>query len=192
MPSIFARIGAAYNSYAAHPDPLVSTGNFVSLLVASGQPFYPFYVYWLVGEPITPTLFTFLSTPFFLAVPAVSRISSIAGRALLPLTGIANTVLCAKLFGVASAVEMFLVPSVLLALLLFRPSERLIAYALAAIGFGVYFFMGDAYGAPFHTYTAEQYEAFARLNTMSALTLSGVVALIFSNLLADAERRPGS
>ena len=60
-------------SYAAHPDPLVASANFIALLVASNQPFYPLYVYWLATTNIEPVWYTFLSTPFFLAVPALSR-----------------------------------------------------------------------------------------------------------------------
>jgi len=48
---------------------------------------------------------TFLSTPFFLAVPAVARRSSLLDAAMLPIAGIATTVLSAKgRFGAASGV----------------------------------------------------------------------------------------
>ena len=120
-------------SYAAHPDPLVASANFIALLVASNQPFYPLYVYWLATTNIEPVWYTFLSTPFFLAVPALSRWNTVAGRALLPLAGIGNTILCAQLFGVQSAVEIFLIPCAVLAILLFRPAERTIGFAIAGI-----------------------------------------------------------
>lgn len=176
-------------AYAHHPDPLVELGNWVALLVASNQPFYPLYLYWLVSDEITASLFTFLSTPFFLAVPAVSRWNGIAGRALLPLTGIANTVLCAKLFGVQSAVEMFLIPCALLALILFRPRERLFAFALAGVALAAYMLPGGGYGMPWHVYAAGEYDALARLNIISAAMLSGFVALMAANLYAAAENR---
>ena len=173
--------------YAAHGDPRVAAGNTIALLVASNQPFYPIYLYWLVSDTITPAWFTFLSTPFFLAVPAVARRSAVAGRALLPLAGIGNTLLCASLFGVQSAVEIFLIPCAVIALLLFRPSERLIAFGLCAIAFGAYFLLHDRYGAPMVAYTADKYTALARLNIVSASTLTAFAALVFSNLLARTE-----
>jgi hypothetical protein len=178
----------ALRAYAAHPDPLVATANTTALLVASNQPFYPLYVYWLVSENIEPVYYTFLSTPFFLAVPWLSRINTLAGRALLPIAGVGNGILCAKLFGVQSAVEVFLIPCAVLAMLLFRPTERLLGYALAALAFGAFLFLHGNYGAPYQSYTSEEYAAFARLNAMSASALTAFIALMFSNVLAAAEK----
>src|SRR5215217_933957 len=103
MISLMRGAVAAVRTYISHPDPRVAAANVIALLVASNQPFYPLYLFWLVSEDITPAWFTFLSTPFFLAVPEVARRSSVAGRALLPLAGIGNSVLSAWLFGVPSA-----------------------------------------------------------------------------------------
>lgn len=155
--------------------------------MASNQPFYPLYLFWLVSRDITPAWFTFLSTPFFLAVPAVARWNGIAGRALLPLAGIGNTMLSAWLFGTASAVEIFLVPCGVLALLLFRPKERLAGLLLTALAFGAFLLLHDAYGTPMTMYDAAEYAALARLNIISASALTAFVVLLFSNLLADAE-----
>ena len=189
--TILGRIGA----YAANPDPLVAAGNRVALLVAVNQPFYPLYVAWLVGDA-WPTLVTFLSTPFFLAVPAVGRRSPRAGRALLVLAGVGNTMLAAKAVGVASGVEAFLAPCVVLAGLLFRPHERRIAVILLAVSFAVFLVLHDRYGAPLHAYSAAQNGAFARLNAISAGGLLAFIGLTFSALPAfsalpdDADRHP--
>ncbi len=175
-------------AYAANPDPRVAAGNAVALLVALNQPFYPLYVAWLVGDA-WPALLTFLSTPLFLAVPAVARRSPLAGRALLPLAGIANTVLAAKAFGVASGVEVFLAPCVVLAGLLFRPGERLVAFALMAIAFATFAALHARYGAPLHLYSPDQYAAFVRLNAISAGGLLAFVGLTFSGAFVEAEHR---
>ena len=173
--------------YASHPDPRVASANVIALLVASNQPFYPLYLYWLVSDDITPAWFTFLSTPFFLAVPAVARWNTVAGRALLPLAGIGNGILCAKLFGVQSAVEIFFIPCAVIALLLFRPQERGFGLGLAGIALGAYLLLNGRYGVPSVAYSAEAYAALARLNVISASMLTGFVALVFSNALAVAE-----
>lgn len=188
MISVLKRLTAMARAYAHHPDPRVAAANLISLLVASNQPFYPLYLFWLVSADITAAWFTFLSTPFFLAVPVVARWNSVAGRALLPLAGIGNTVLSAWLFGTASAVEIFLVPCGVIALLLFRPQERVIALALTALAFGVFLLVHDAYGPPLARYDAAQYAALARLNLVSASMLTAFVAILFSGLLAQAER----
>ena len=182
------RLTAMVRAYAHHRDPRVAAANVISLLVASNQPFYPLYLFWLVSADVTAAWFTFLSTPFFLAVPAVARRNSVAGRALLPLAGIGNTMLSAWLFGTASAVEIFLVPCGVIALLVFRPRERVIGLALAALAFGIFLLLHEAYGQPLARYDAVQYAALARLNLLSAGMLTAFVAILFSGILAQTER----
>ena len=174
-------------AYAAHDDPLVAAGNLIALVVAANQPFYPLYLYAIVGEGVEPSYFTFLSTPFFLAVPAVARRNSLAGRALLPIAGIGNTVLCTKLFGEASGVELFLAPCIMIAAMLFRRRERPIMLALVGLAFLVFAGLHGRYGAPFHAYTAEAYARFLRLNAFSVGTLVAFIGLTFSNALAQIE-----
>nr|WP_298097285.1 hypothetical protein [uncultured Shinella sp.] len=186
MTSGFRTVIEGVRAYARHPDPRVAAANAISLLVASNQPFYPLYLLWLVKD-ITPAWFTFLSTPFFLAVPAVSRWNGAAGRALLPLAGIGNTVISTWLFGPASAVEIFLIPCGVIALLLFRPGERLVGLTLTALAFCAFLLLHNAYGAPLVTYDASEYAGLARLNILSASALTAFVALLFSSLLAEAE-----
>lgn len=176
----------AIRAYAHHDDPLVAAANLIALVVVSNQPFYPLYVWWVVGPEIAPTYWTFLSTPFFLAVPAVSRFNPLAGRALLPLTGIANAALSAWAFGVASGVELFLIPCVLIGFALFRPRERPVRLVLAALAFAVYA-LRDRYGAPFHVYTAEEYAGFLSLNAISVATLTAFVGLILSGIVSAQE-----
>lgn len=179
----FRKIWGQVAPYAAHDDPMVAGCNQIALVVASNQPFYPLYVYWAVSEHIWPTFFTFLSTPFFLAVPALARRSTTAGRALLPLAGIANTILSAKMFGQASGVEIFLIPCALIAAMFFRASERIIAFTLIGLAMLVYFGLDGAYGAVAYLYSASEYQAFFRLNAMSAGVLTVFVGLVGSGLL---------
>lgn len=176
-------------AYAGGGEPRVDAANFFALLVASNQPFYPVYLHWTVSETIWPSAVTFLSTPLFLAVPAVARRNALLGRALLPIAGIANTLACCKMFGTESGVEVFLIPCIALALILFRPSERLVGYGIAGVAFAAYLWLHDHYGAPAHLYSATEYAAFARLNFMSAASLTALVALRFGTILADAETR---
>ena len=171
-------------AYAAHDDPMVAACNLIALVVASNQPFYPLYVYWAVSDHVGPTLFTFLSTPLFLAVPAVARRYPKAGRALLPVAGMANTMLSAKVFGSASGVEIFLIPCALIAATFFRPSERLVAFALIGASLIVYLGLNGRYGVPVHLYTAAEYQAFFRLNAMSAGFLSIFAGLIASGMMS--------
>jgi hypothetical protein len=175
--------------YTAHPDPLVAAGNLIAVVIAWNQPFYPLYLYFLVGEGIGVSFFTFLSTPFFLAVPAVARHHSLAGRALLPLTGMANTVMCAKLFGEASGVELFLAPCIMAAAMLFRRPERLVMLALVGLGLLAYVGLHGRYGTPYHLYSVAENARLFSLNALSAGTLVAFIGLAFANAIADIESR---
>lgn len=162
-------------AHAEHPDPRAEACNWIALVVASNQPVYPLYLWWIVGGDWWIAVWTFLSTPFFLAVPTVARRHSAAGRALLPLAGIGNGVVSAKAFGVASGVELFLIACALIALLAFRRSEwramaLVLGTALAAL------LLHDHYGAPLGRFDDGQYAAFFRLNAYSVAGLSFVVA----------------
>jgi hypothetical protein len=172
-------------AYAANPDPRVASCNSIALLVASNQPFYPLYVYFSVSRHITPTLLTFFSTPFFLAIPAVSRRFPVFGRALLPLTGLANVVVSAKAFGAASGVAIFILPRALIAAAFFQPSERVFAFALLALALAVFLGIDSPVLAPLHTYSQTEYAAFVRLNALSASALVTVLGLMLSGLVKD-------
>jgi hypothetical protein len=172
-------------AYAANPDPRVASCNMIALLVASNQPFYPLYVYFSVSRHIAPTLLTFLSTPFFLAIPAVSRRSPVFGRALLPLTGLANVVVSAKAFGAASGVAMFLVPCALIAAAFFRPSERIFAFALLALALAIFLGIDSPVLESLHDYSQAEYAAFVRLNALSASALVTLLGLMLSALVKD-------
>ncbi|MBX3575803.1 MAG: hypothetical protein KF723_01245 [Rhizobiaceae bacterium] len=163
-----------------HPDPLVAGANWIALLVASSQPFYPLYVWWSVSDTVWPVFFTWLSTPFFLAVPWVARRNSRAGRALLTLAGIGNTLMSAKLFGVASGVELFLLPTLTTAFIFWR--TRLFGLAVSAALAAAFLFARDWYGfSPIHAWTAEELAAFVTLNAMSAGGLTVVLGMVAVN-----------
>jgi hypothetical protein len=178
----YARLVGAY---AANPDPRVASCNSIALLVASNQPFYPLYVYFSVSRHIAPTLLTFISTPFFLAIPAISRRFPLFGRALLPLTGLANVVVSAKAFGTASGVAMFIVPCALIAAAFFRPSERIFAFALLALALAIFLGIDSPALGPFHTYSQTEYAAFVRLNALSASALVALLGLMLSGLVKN-------
>jgi hypothetical protein len=174
--------------YAAHPDPLTAACNRIALLVASNQPFYPLYLWWIVGGDWQVAFWTFLSTPFFASVPAVARRKTLAGRAMLPLIGIANGVLSTKAFGVASGVELFLVPCALIALLAFRGAEWRISVGLL-VATTAAAMLHARYGVSFGRFNASQYAHFLRLNAISVAALSLVIGWSLSRARASSARR---
>ncbi|CDX55567.1 conserved membrane hypothetical protein [Mesorhizobium plurifarium] len=176
--------------YAAHDDPLTSASNWIALVVAWNQPFYPLYLCAAVGaDKIAPSFLTFLSTPFFLALPAVAKRHPLAARVMLPLTGIANGIVGTKAFGVGSGVEIFLLPCALIGAALFRPSERAAGLAIVALSAVVYFIPVRVFGEALAGYTAADNRAMVGLNAMSAATLIVFIGLLLSGGLATSEQR---
>lgn len=179
---------AAIGAYAAHPDPRAAIANTIALVIVSNQPFYPLYLYWAVSPAISPSYVTFLSTPFFAAVPAAMRRSPLLGRSLLLMAGIGNTLLCRVAFGPGSGVEVFLFPCLVLALLLFRRSERAFALGFAALAFFAYLLPAEMLGAPLHLYEQGEYAALQRLNFLSAASLTALIGWLFAARLDTISR----
>ena len=171
-------------TYADNSDPLAKVANSVALIVASNQPFYPLYLYAIVGSASWPAWFTLLTTPFFLAVPAVARRSSVAGRALLPIVGTANTILCVKLIGVNTAVELFLLPCVLLAAILFRSGERAVMIPVLVLPFAAYFLINGALGAPVQIFQNDNYASIVALHATSVASLIAVTGFLVSSIFS--------
>ncbi len=185
-----ARLWRRVAAYAAHDDPLTAAANWIALVVAWNQPFYPLYLWATVGaDKIAPSLLTFLSTPFFLAVPAVAQRHPLAARILLPLTGIANGILSTKAFGVGSGVEIFLLPCALIGAALFRPSERAMGLVVVALSAAAYFIPARFFGQPLADYTAADNSGMVGLNAVSAATLVVFIGLLLSGAAATSQRR---
>jgi hypothetical protein len=178
-------IAAWIGSYADHPEPRSALAGKVALVVASNQPFYPLYLHWIVGTAAWPAWFSLLSTPFFLAVPALAKRHSFAGRALLVLAGVGNTVFCVKLFGTLSGVELFLLPCALLGTVLFRPDERLKSAIVAALPFIVYLLVDADLGQP--VMVTSDYARLIALNGMSVAALIALIGLLCSTMLSARE-----
>ena len=175
----------ALQNYKANPDALAALANTVALVVAGNQPFYPLYLHAIVGRSAWPAWITLMTMPLFAAVPAVARRNSLMGRAMLPTIGTANGILAVKLIGIDTGVELFLLPCVLLATILFRPGERLVMLAVLAFPFAAYFLFDRIVGAPLATYDAEKYRS---IISMHALSVASLFALIGYTFPSNASR----
>jgi hypothetical protein len=183
-----ARLWRRVADYAAHEDPLTNAANWVAIVVAWNQPFYPLYLWAVVGgDKVWPAFLTFLSTPFFLAVPAVAKRHSLAARIMLPVTGIANGIVSAKAFGVGSGVEIFLIPCALLGAALFRPTERATGLAVVALSAAAYLVPARVFGQSLADYSAADNTGMAGLNAASAAVLVVFIGLLLSGAVATSE-----
>jgi hypothetical protein len=176
---------ARFGAYIAHPDPMTAVANLLGVILASNQPFYPLYFYAVVGDSAWPAWVALISAPFFAAVPALSRVHSGAGRAGLVLIGVFNTAVVTLAMGAPSATQLFFFPCLFLAVMLFRPSERLWSALLLALTAATYFVLSGAVAQAFVTFSSDQYRAIAGINTMSAATLSAFAAYLISQRLGQ-------
>lgn len=168
---IYRRCRDGIAAFLANDDPLAAIANTGAFLVWSNQPFYPIYVWLLVGGEAWPSLLTWLSTPFFLAVAPVSRAHPLGSRALFVIAGVLNTLLSVKAFGVETSVGWFLIPCLILAATFFRASEWKVAGALSSLT--VLAALSIRYlGAPLHDYSAAHARSLSHLNLWSVTALS--------------------
>lgn len=172
-------------AYAANDEPLAAAGNKVALVLAGNTPFYPLYVVGLAGGDGMPALLmTLLVFPFFAIVPAISRHSSLLGRAVLSLAGSINTVFCTWLLGERSGTELFLIPCIFLASLLFAAGERILMLPLAGLPLVAYILLHGHYGSPPHLYADAAYASLFSMNAISVGILSMFLGIVFSGLYA--------
>jgi hypothetical protein len=180
---------AAVERYAAHADPRVTACNWIALIVASNQPFYPLYVEGVAGTGGFAAMLTFLSTPFFALAPLVARRNDRIGRAMLPLAGIANSLLAFVLFGQASGVLLFLAPCIVIAGLAFRPDERRWSFALIGLSALAYFAGPMVAATPVVALNGAASLALLGVNVFSAGCLLALTGLTFSGAMADIRAR---
>lgn len=171
--------------YTENPDPFAHAAGTIAIVVAGNQPFYPLYLHAIVGAAAWPAWLTLLSTPFFLMVPVIARRNSLLGRALLPIAGVANTMLCVKLFGVASAVELFLLPCVLLGAILFRPWERTTMVLVLTVPFAAYLAFDSNLGPPMQVFSSSAYNSIIAVHAVSVAALTALVGLLFATILSE-------
>jgi hypothetical protein len=176
--------------YAAHPDPAAFAVNKIALILAWNGPFYPLYVLLLAGHDALPwCVLTMLATPFFYAVPWVSRRISWGGRIALPLVGAVNTLWCIKLFGVDSGVGLFLYPCLILPALLFHRRERWLMLPLLGLIFLFEFIPPTFYGAPVMALTAQDSARLSGLNEASVAALLCIIAIQFADVFRSVDSR---
>lgn len=185
---LFRSCSGMLGAYKSNPDPLAVLANTVALVIAGNQPFYPLYLHAIAGTAAWPAWLTLLTTPLFAAIPAVSRRHPLAGRLMLPVVGVANGVLAVKLIGVDTGVELFLLPCVLLATLLFRPAEKLAMAAAVACPFAAYFVLDRLVGLPLELYSDAEYRAIVSMHAVSVGSLFALIGYVFPSSTAVTDR----
>jgi hypothetical protein len=160
-----------YRNYVAHRDPLAGAGNVVAAFILSNQPFYPLYLWLLIGDRFWPSLLTLLSSPFYAAVPFVMRRDALAGKWLLIVASLGNTLLSIKVLGPESGLELFFFPCAVLGALLFGETERMSRWLAAVLPIALYLVLRGRYGAPLETFSGAEYGSLLTLHAVSAAAI---------------------
>lgn len=176
----FAGMKTWLGRYVDHPDPLVAAGNFVALVLAWNQPFYPLYLWFIAGEKAWVALPDVLSGLFFFVVPAIARRHPLLGRALVPVFGVANILVVWWLLGEGAGVWLLLFPCGTLAALLFRSQERRWMLGLTALPLVAWLASRGRLGPPPVSFSAEQLGSIATMNAVSAFALVGFFGWVFA------------
>lgn len=178
-------------AYIAHDDPATAVANVIAMIVGWNAPFYPFYVMALVGRPIAGSAaLTAIAAPFFLAIPALARVSSRAARMALPIIGTTNTLWCIKLLGHDCGLAYFLLPCIVLSALIHRRDERLMLLLTMALPLAAGFLANRFLQEPLILVPAGAAQSLAALNEGSVLVLACVIAWRFAALLRNPESDP--
>ena len=175
-------------AYAHHRDPSTAAVNVIALVVGCNGPFYPLYIVAMFGAAGLPSFLTCVSSPCFLAIPWLARRYPVAGRAALPVIGTLHTVWCTKVLGVGSGVELFFLPCIMIAALLFWPQRKWPAFFLMGLSIVPMLAPGSFYGASILKLAAEDAARLASLNLISVALLIGFIALQFAGALSRVER----
>jgi hypothetical protein len=174
-----------YRAYTATDDPHVSACNTIAMVLAWNQPYYPLYLWWIVGHDAwvgIPDAFTGI---LFFAVPAIARRSGIAGRIALIVLSVANVVFCSMMLGEAAGVQLLYLPCGMLAAMLFRWRERWVMLAMTALPLVTWLLTRGRLDNPPVRFTPEAYASLFYLNAVSA----GALMMFFGWLLAGINRQ---
>ncbi len=165
------------------PDPLTASTVTIAWVIAANKPFYPLYVWWLLGSGgVFAALGTVIAAPFFAAIPWLARRSPFAARLALPVTGMVDTIFAGKLFGQASGTELFLAPCLLLIALSFTVTERWWQRGLAAVCFLAFAAFHDRIGPPLHLFSPADLATLLTLNAFSVASLMTFIAVRYAGV----------
>jgi len=171
-------------------DPLTGATVTVAGVLVLNKPFYPLYVWYLVGSGVQTSLASLIATPFFLAIPFVARRSSLAARVALPLIGTLDTVFETKVFGTASGTELFFAACILLVALSFRPGEAWWQRFAAIFVFVAFVFSRNWIGMQIHNWSSSDLSILLNLNAFAVASLTTFISLRYAGIARH--REPGA
>lgn len=163
-------------------DPLTQATVTVAWVILLNKPFYPLYVWWLVGSGVQASLGTLASVPFFLLIIYLGPRNPLAARIALPLVGAVDTLFETKLFGYGSGTELFLAPCIMLVALSFHTQEKWWQRGMAGLLFVVFFAAHSRLGAALHGWPPSELATLFDINVFAVVSLMAFVAIRYAGV----------
>ncbi|CAN7569255.1 hypothetical protein [Rhizobium sp. LjRoot254] len=163
-------------------DPLTQATVTVAWVILLNKPFYPLYVWWLVGSGVQASLGTLASVPFFLLIIYLGPRNALAARIALPLVGTVDTLFETKLFGYGSGTELFLAPCIMLVALSFYAEEKWWQRGMAGLLFLLFFAAHGRLGAALHEWSPNELATLFNINVFAVASLMAFVAIRYAGL----------
>lgn len=151
-------------------------------VILANKPFYPLYVWWLIGDGVAMSAVTLLSIPFFVAILLTARRCALAARCLLPMIGAIDTVFETAIFGQPSATLLFLAPCATLAALSFHTDERWWQRAVVCFVFACFAAGWFLIDAPAYPWTDSQIATLRTINIFAVGTLMAFIGLRYAGI----------
>lgn len=180
-PTLFQR----FRAYTASNDPHVATTNTIAMVLAWNQPYYPFYLWWIVGADAWVGIPDAFSCVLFFAVPAIARRSGLMGRIALVVFATINVTFCSAMLGEAAGVQLLYLPCGMLAAILFSWRERFVMLAMTSLPLLAWITTRGTLDIPPIRFSPD---AYARLFTLNAVS-AGLLMVFFGWLLASINRQ---
>jgi hypothetical protein len=174
--------------YSASNDPSVAACNTIAMMIASNQPFYPIYIWWIAGSGAWVGIPDALSGIVFFAVPAVTRRFPLLGRVALVVVSVVNVVICSAMLGEPAGVQLLFMPCAMLAAILFTWRERFVMITLTSLPLAAWLLTRGKWDTPPIRFTPDAYRGLFTLNALSA----GSLMIVFGWILAGIHRPPAA
>ena len=175
-------------AYTASDHPRVSAGNTIAMVLAWNQPYYPLYLWWIVGRGAWIGIPDAFSGLLFSAVLAIARRSGLLGRVALVVLSVANVAFVSMILGEAAGVQLLYLPCGMLAAILFGWRERLVMLLMTSLPLVVWLLTRGRLDLPPIRFSAEAYQSLFTLNAVS----SGILMVFFGWMLAGIDKAEGA
>lgn len=166
-------------------DELTRASVTVAWVIIANKPFYPLYVWWLVGSGTQASLWTLVSVPFFLLVPLLARRAPVWARVALPVVGTLDTLFETKLFGEASGTALFLAPCMMLVALSFDCSEAWWQRGLAGLVFVAFVASHGRMGEALNVWSADELATLLSINAFAVASLMAFITIRYAGVRRD-------